>query len=441
MNNKITHPVLIIWFAIIILLLLSVVKLPVIPYFNSYSKIDILQDIRAQNKKPVITARARDTSINKKVFTTAGNIIDSSLISDYSDDSSVMMQAFFKKLNNLKLAKGKVRIAYFGDSFIEGDYITGELRDKLQQIYGGNGVGFVPLQSIVADDYVSLKFSNNTSWADYNFHYNPQKYSLGLSGHVFYSKGNSWSQYGALNKKFASVNLYTGKTKDTPATITIDRDGQKEDITVNDQSFINQTVLNGGTPISKFKLSCTNTNLPLYGISIEDSTGVYIDNYAFRGNTGLLSLEIPDDVIKNFNGYFKYDLIIVHYGLNAIEDGKTNFEWFNRGMYKLLDKVKSDYPGVPVLLVSTSDVGYKHNGEYITDPGVPVLVKMQNEIAKKSKVAFWNLYYAIGGENTITNWVEGDTVFAYRDYTHVNERGAEKVAGIFLDKLLQCGKN
>ncbi len=441
MKNKITHPVLIIWFAIVMLLLLSSVKLPIIPYLNSYRNIDLLKDIKPSDKKPVIAARAKMPAADIKTIAPGSNVIDSSLIADYADDTLIMMKAFYKKLNSLKTAKGKVRIAYFGDSFIEGDYITGELRNKLQQIYGGNGIGFVPVQSIVADDYVSIKFNNNTSWTDYNFHDNPQKYSLGLMGHVFYSKGDSWCQYSSLNKKFECINLYTGKTPDSSATIALEKDGQKKDIVVNNDGIINQTILNCGTPVNRFKLSCANTSLPLYGISIEDSAGVYVDNYGFRGNTGLLSLQIPDDVMKEFNTYFKYDLIIIHYGLNVIEHGQTNYEWFNRTMCKLINKVKSDYPGVPILLISASDVAYNEKGTYITDPGVPLLVKQQNEIAQKNKVAFWNLYYSMGGENTIANWVEGDTVYAYKDYMHVNERGADKVAGIFLNKLLQPRKN
>ena len=441
MKNKITHPVLIIWFAISALFFFSFVKLPVIPYLNNYSKIDILQDIKTV-KQPAIAVKKSNPVIIKGLVQTT-DLFDSSLVSDYADAPSGMMRSFYKKLNALKSSKGKVRIAYFGDSFIEGDYITGELRDKLQQIYGGNGIGFIPMESVVADTYPFIQFNNNTSWTDYNFHYNPQKYPLGLMGHVFYSTGNSWSQFAAVHNKFKNIDLYTGQTPDSvgAVTLTIDKDGKEEKITANNSTYINKTVLNDGTPVSKLKLACASKNLPLYGVSIEDSTGVYIDNYGFRGNTGLLSLQIQPDVMKGFEDYFKYDLIIVHYGLNVIVHNDTNYRWFDRGMYKLIQKIRASYPGVPILLVSTSDVAYYESGQYITDPVVPILVRQQNEIAKKNKVAFWNLYYSMGGENTIANWADGDTTYAYKDYMHVNERGANRIAGIFLNKLLQSQKN
>ncbi len=71
---------------------------------------------------------------------------------------------------------------------------------------------------------------------------------------------------------------------------------------------------------------------------------------------------------------------------------------------------------------------------------IPKLVNMQREIAQKNKVAFWDLYDAMGGRNAIVNWVEGDTVFAYRDYMHVNAKGAKKVGDIFIEKLMASKK-
>ena len=40
-----------------------------------------------------------------------------------------------------------VRIAVLGDSFIEGDILTADLREQLQLRYGGRGCGFAPMSS------------------------------------------------------------------------------------------------------------------------------------------------------------------------------------------------------------------------------------------------------------------------------------------------------
>jgi hypothetical protein len=42
----------------------------------------------------------------------------------------------------------------------------------------------------------------------------------------------------------------------------------------------------------------------------------------------------------------------------------------------------------------------------------------------------------MGGEGTIVNWVEGDSVLANGDYIHVNSKGAKKVGDLFFNKLI-----
>ena len=56
----------------------------------------------------------------------------------YKGDSINALSIFSEKLHQLKTTKkGKIRIAYFGDSMIEGDLLTQTLRKLLQQEFGG----------------------------------------------------------------------------------------------------------------------------------------------------------------------------------------------------------------------------------------------------------------------------------------------------------------
>ncbi|MGM3198784.1 hypothetical protein ACS2VC_27400, partial [Bacillus cereus group sp. BC241] len=75
---------------------------------------------------------------------------DSAAIIDFRNDSTSALAHFFEALNATKKSTNKTRIAYFGDSMIEGDLITQDLRSCMQDTFGGYGVGFVPITSIVA---------------------------------------------------------------------------------------------------------------------------------------------------------------------------------------------------------------------------------------------------------------------------------------------------
>lgn len=64
-------------------------------------------------------------------------------IEDYDTTGMSPMQRFYEAL----LGGRPVRIAVLGDSFIEGDILTADLRERLQCAYGGGGTGFAPMAS------------------------------------------------------------------------------------------------------------------------------------------------------------------------------------------------------------------------------------------------------------------------------------------------------
>ncbi len=432
-RNKNYQPFLLISSTILILITFSFFKLPIVPYLNHLDSIDILSEVRKTSTGITDFKNIKiiyDSSYISKLPT------DQNLILDYGLDSAYSLRTFFNKLDKSYLSKNKVRIAYFGDSFIEGDYITDELRKLLQQEYNGHGIGFLPIQSVVSDNYRFINFKSINNWIDYNFLDNSNKYQVGLGGHVFFSNGMSKVEYRSKNGEiFSKIKIYTGKISN-PTILNIEKDNKKETLTIYKDQLVNEISINENYPIRKITISTPNVDLPIYGLNIDDTSGIYIDNYGFRGNTGALNLRISKEVIKQFNSHLHYDLVILHYGINAMEHGQEKFGWFDNSMSKFIQNVKLSVPNTPILLISTSDVGYKLNGKYSTEHAVPFMVETQNNIALKHKVAFWNLFNSMGGKNTIVNWVEGDSTFAYRDYTHLNSNGAKKIATIFFSKLI-----
>ena len=59
------------------------------------------------------------------------------------------MEHFYRTMLE-KDRRRPVRIAVLGDSFIEGDIVTADVRERMQDLYGGCGVGFVPFSSPIA---------------------------------------------------------------------------------------------------------------------------------------------------------------------------------------------------------------------------------------------------------------------------------------------------
>ena len=75
---------------------------------------------------------------------------------------------FLAALRQTKADGSPVRIAYFGDSMIEGDLITSDLRNSLQVAFGGSGVGYVPIHTVAADFRETIHETASANWQEYN---------------------------------------------------------------------------------------------------------------------------------------------------------------------------------------------------------------------------------------------------------------------------------
>ena len=153
--------------------------------------------------------------------------VDPANIVDFKKDSLTTLAHFFGSLNELVKHKRKVRIAYFGDSMIEGDLITQDVRGCLQDAFGGEGVGYVPITSIFAGFRTSIIHSYE-GWTTYNLLDESTKgHLLGISGYGFvphtennFDPDNSpvWVKYVAVSRKhinkFYETKLLYGKGND-----------------------------------------------------------------------------------------------------------------------------------------------------------------------------------------------------------------------------------
>ena len=212
MRDKAFTPISLLCAVLILLWSVSFIDFSQVNFLH-LNNVDIFSDIRIKKKQKLklLPKVIVDTVNQNGKFILPGDV---TLIADYGIDSNYSLLNFFNKLDLLKKTNGKMRIAYFGDSFIEGDYVTDELRIKLQETYGGDGIGFLPVQSNVEGDYNYLNFKSNNSWSDKNFVNSNNFNLLGLSGHVFYATGTAATTFSL--KKGSNINVvkfYSGRNK------------------------------------------------------------------------------------------------------------------------------------------------------------------------------------------------------------------------------------
>lgn len=345
------------------------------------------------------------------------------------------LDLFFNALENMRDSGGTVHIAYFGDSQIEGDLLTADLRNSLQKKWGGNGVGWMPITSIVAGFRTTIGHSFNESWNITDVLTKGKKaFPLGPSGQAFASNSGSrvkyWSKYGAFKK--VQLIGHPNTQGDFELNYNNNSIAFHWPDTLQPKYFVEFKNIK----TNKLTLEAKNGNAVLYGMNLENGNGVYLDNFSFRGNSGTSLSQLDIQMMQSLDSIIPYRLIVVHYGLNVIGHGVTDYSNYQRSMERTIQHLKSCFPKASILLVGMTDKGYKTKGKWESDPTVLYLLDTQMEMARKQDVAFFSLYHAMGGEGSIVSWVQ-DSIpkLANADYTHMNHHGAKVLAKFIEDYL------
>jgi lysophospholipase L1-like esterase len=349
------------------------------------------------------------------------------------------LKSFFQAT---KSASGKkVRIAHYGDSGIEGDNITADIRQKLQSKLGGNGVGIVGVNPLDVQFRTTTKIQFSSDWKTASvLNANPEKLPLGVNGYVYQPSANSWVSYettGRYNvKNFSAVRILYASEKNVTVKYSFDNGGETSvELKASKQPV--DYLITAKNKVRSVKITVVNPSKTyFYGVSLEDGNGVFVDNFPLRGNSGAALRDLDVATLKSLNKVLDYKLIILNFGLNIA--GEKDYGWYESSMERVISQLKDAFPGSAVLVVSVHDKDVKKGTQFVTEPGVPKLVEAQRHIAQKAGVAFLNLYEAMGGANSMNDWVNQG--LAEKDYTHMKLPGAKKIADLITDALLEAGK-
>ena len=452
-----SQPFLIILLTVAMLFLLTVFRSGFSIGSFTFKRVNILSDVIMKTKKPALVVPIPKVKIKltKKELNLikSGKLNKDSLIqvlqkdvriSDFRTDSLEILGRFFSTLQQSENEKKRVRIAWFGDSMIEGDLITSTVRNIMQKEFGGRGVGFVSLLSPTAGYRKTIDQSSSSDWKTYSV-LKPQRGLFpGISGQVYIpnsdknSTMDSWVAFKSpsdhANSTMQEIKLYYGRSFNGSINYTCDGKEFKDSLKGID--LVNEHILSQKPGSHQLRAEFKGDSLTVFGISEESETGILIDNLSLRGNSGTPMQFIPEKVLKGFNKYLKYDLIVLQYGTNVVAGTDTNMVWYERGMIKVINRLKRNFPQADILLISVGDKSAKEDMQFATQPNVPMLVETQRRIAHHTGIAFWNLYQAMGGANSMVNWVESAKPLANKDYTHLNSRGAAKIGKIISNNLL-----
>ncbi len=242
----------------------------------------------------------------------------------------------------------------------------------------------MPATSVVSGFRTTIAHSFSPNWTDYHFKNKPPAgVELGISGHTFVPAPESWVRFQPVKRdrldEFGEVSILYGKGA---GQVRInERSAALQGIgKLNAYSFFTDSATKSLT----FKFS-GDQQVPLYGVCFESREGIFLDNFSFRGISGIELGKLSSDMWKQVQSVRPYDLIVLHYGANVLfMPENTRFDWYERPMEKVVDSLRRYFPQSSFLIVGTADKAYRKNGRYVTAPGVKALLKVQRNSPKRT---------------------------------------------------------
>lgn len=379
----------------------------------------------------------------------------------FAPENKNVLDKFFSKLESANSENRLVHILHIGDSQIEGDRISAFLRNKLQQKFGGNGPGLLSLLEIFPRSTVEQQSSDNwkryTNFGRVDTEVPHNKYGVMMSFSKFTpfvtlrdSTGKrkvhqAWvkirpsaSAY-ASSKTFTRMRLFYGPSSDTLSLALLVNDELTTQLTEVPLKQLNVFEYSfGATPGSIELLLETKTSPDFYAMELSTPSGVMLDNIALRGSSGTDFVKTESQLWSRMMDELNTELLLLQFGGNAVPYIKDEeaAERYGNWFYTQLMYLKKAKPGIGFIVIGPSDMSYKEGENYVSYPLLPNVRGALKDATLKAGGAFWDMYNAMGGKNSMPSWVNADPPLAAPDYMHFSQKGATYIAELFYDALI-----
>ena len=341
---------------------------------------------------------------------------------DSTTDSRVFLRAFYASLEQADTRV--VRVLHYGDSQIEEDRITQQIREVLQSRYGGSGVGLMPLAQTIPT--LTTRQELRMSGRYVSPQQGPQRYL------VYGPKRDQRKDglYGPMGQvAYMSDSLVSGSEEITAICHPLQPTGRYE----RWQIFADSTV--------HYALSGDTVTLTgrggVYGLSQESKTGIIVDNIPMRGCIGLVFNKIDSTQLATFYREQNVHLIIMQFGGNAIPSNKNpgTIQAIVTGLRQQVRYLRTCAPDASILFIGPSDMLTQTDGEWQTYPMVPYMDRLLRKMALEEQIAYFSLYHWMGGSGSMARWQEAG--LAGSDGVHFYRSGARKAGNAVVNWMLE----
>ena len=331
---------------------------------------------------------------------------------------------FFQALEQAN--RRQVDVYHWGDSQIEGDRITGVLREQFQKEHGGQGAGWVmPLTPAPTFSVRQSTSGEVVRVAGFGPRRDAEARRLPFFAVNRFDSASTWTirnnpkarAHGQTWSNMAIWQEGEGQWDVSPATDTSPATPGPH------QTWTHAEGLDGRT--------WRTSGATLLGANLTSGPGVYVHNLAMRGGSGTLFDDVPDADWKALQTHTNPALVVLQFGGNAVPSisNEKGAKRYAKKVGQNIRHIQAQWPGVPILFIGPSDMGAAPS----TYPGLPHTVAALRDTALANHALHWDLQAVMGGPGAMAQWV--DQRWAGDDHVHFSVRGAREAAQRLLQAL------
>lgn len=330
-----------------------------------------------------------------------------------------------------------VRVVHYGDSQIEVDRMTCVFRDSLQKRFGGDGQGMMPARthytfgmngrsSVERERF--MVFSKRAG----NNKYGPYGDFVRIAGDTVVLSFGQSGRKDVIKKLFNEVTLLAGNTQGDGLSVTY---GKQTVRFPAGRNYV-RAVFNVPDSSSRVKISVRGS-ADLYGVLMDNKTGVNVDNVPMRGCSGTIFTSMNREQLSTFYKDENVRLILMQFGGNSVPSIKNGeqISKFCQTTRRQIKHLQELAPEAAIVYIGPSDMATSVNGKMQTYAILPQLIDSLRHTAISAGAAYWDIYAAMGGKNSMIRWVNSG--LAGKDHIHFTTKGSYNMGNTFTTSFLQ----
>jgi len=362
------------------------------------------------------------------------------------------MSACFARLRD-STATTPWHVFHFGDSQIEGDRFTATIRSRMQSTFGGQGPGWLSVGA------PSPSFSVNLQTLDLSKWHRSTRYMTADS--LIHDERYGWMAARCDADSGAAFEIRR-HPRCSPAArawnhmeMVFDTASQAMPLQWHNgagSDWQDTTLLGSKTQLRRMTWFGKATDLPQeirlpagasrllhVGMWTDSAAGVIVHNVPMRGSSGTLFTRLDRDVLADQIRHTSPALVFLQFGGNAVPYLQSNeaAQRYSRWFSANLRRIKSLMPEAVFVVIANADMSENVEGQWRTKAMVKPMRDALRDAAMAEHAVFFDLFEAMGGENSMPGWVAAEPQLAASDHVHFTRRGAGALAEMLMNALMQ----